>query len=178
MFSWLPSLLSCLHPGVYIAIKGVQRSCMLSGGSGWWESKHMHWRHTLLWKWQRALMAGPNFLQLPDQECSHCSLCFRLVLSSVWCSHVSSILRQKDIARDNWRALSYITQAICWRVMIKIYSEGLEAKPVQCGLHSFYVRATETWWLCLVFLSVLMVTKLQFDVAYNLFSNERFPVPC
>lgn len=38
--------------------KRGQNSCMLSGGSGWWESKHMPWRHTLLWKWQRALMAG------------------------------------------------------------------------------------------------------------------------
>lgn len=52
-FTPLPSPSRGLHCN-----KRGQKSCMLSGGSGWWESKHMPWRHTLLWKWQRALMAG------------------------------------------------------------------------------------------------------------------------
>lgn len=100
--------------------------------------------HTAL-KMTTCLDGRRNSVTIPGGLTLH-SL-FQACAWTVWCSYVSSIQRQKDIVRDNWRALSYKTQAFCCRVMLKNIHEAPWGKAsTECGLHSFNIRVTGTWW--------------------------------
>lgn len=47
-------------------------------------------------------------------------------------------------AEENWRALSYITPAIFWKVTIQINSKGLEAKPAHGVVYTGFTSVTGT----------------------------------
>lgn len=116
-------LLSRLHPGVYfIAMKWARgAACFQEGVDGENQNTCPDNGTHCSEKRQRALMAGVISFSNRTSRAHIAAFVSSACARAVWCSHVSSILRRKDVLPETIcrELLSCITQAICWRVMIE-----------------------------------------------------------
>lgn len=120
--------------------------------------------HTAL-KTTTCLDGRRNSVTIPGGLTLH-SL-FQACAWTVWCSYVSSIQRQKDIVRDNWRALSYKTQAFCCRVMLKNIHEA----PWGKASHMWWTKQQEHTYSR--YKHTVACSKYQVDWVYNVFLKSK-----